>query len=65
MKLDQAEKLLRYLDEQDLNDVCVVVSVPDGRKIGELMPGIKKEGYVAMVQSSARYDREIVVTEEK
>ena len=63
MKLDQASKLLRYLNEHDLNDVHVIVPVPEGRKIGELMPGIKEEGFTAMVQSSARSDREIVVVD--
>jgi hypothetical protein len=61
MKLNEAWKLLRYLDEHDLNEVHVVVPIPEGRKIGELMPGIKEEGFAAMVQSSARSDREIVV----
>lgn len=61
MKLDEAWKLLRYLDERGLNDVHIVVPVPEGRKIGELMPGIKEEGFAAMVQSSARSEREIVV----
>lgn len=63
MKLDEAMKLLRCLSKNQLGDVHVVVPLPEGRKIGDVMPYIKECGFTAMVQSSARCDREIVVVE--
>jgi len=63
MKLDEVRRLLRHLSENQLDDVHIVIPVPEGRKIGELIPGIKAEGFAALVRSTPFSDREIVVTD--
>lgn len=62
MNIKEAQHLLECLEESEVEEVRVVVQLPNHVKIGDFIPAVKAKGYAAMVQSSALADVEILVT---
>lgn len=63
MNIMEAQRLLGCLEESEVEEVRVVIQLPNHVKIGDFIPAVKDKGYAAMVQISSLANVEILVTD--